>query len=1420
MEFNNAPVTLFEVSWEVCNKVGGIYSVVSSKALKSQDIFNDRYYVMGPLLQKNPGFEETDEPFWGQIRSALEEKNIIAKLGRWDIPGHPRAILVDFNKRYDSNQLLYDLWKNFGVDSLSGAWDYIEPVMFATLCGEAIGAIHAIKIRPKDGHCLALFHEWMCGAGLLWLKRNAPDVGTIFTTHATMLGRAMAGSGNDIYSNLRNINPATEAAAHNITAKWSMESTSAREADSFTTVSNITGEESTAFLGRQPTVITTNGLDMRVIPDYSEDRSKVNQYRKKILEVSRRFLRGNLPNDPKIIAISGRYEYRNKGIDLFLEALARANMNLAGNNDSYILALCLVMGGHTGPNEDAITGNPQANDNGLPFLCTHYVWNAPNDPILTTCRRLGLNNRPEDHVKIIFVPAMLDGQDGFFNLRYEEIIAACDTGCFPSWYEPWGYTPQECAAWSVPTITTDLSGFGIWAKNKMTEDGKDCPGINVLPRRGRSFDETVTMLHEKILALTTCSKEDMEEWRISARRLAEHTDWNEFFDRYCEAFSLALSKVDSRVDRPKSTKEELNRVLMASSSVTPFLRSILAVAEIPKALNRLRDLARNLWWCWHNKAKSLFSDLNPQSWERGHNPIQVLEETDPERFNAMIFNQEYMDRYDEVIAAFDNYMAQPLHAQSKHVTPKHPIVYFSTEYGLNESVPIYSGGLGVLSGDHLKSASDLAIPLIGIGLLYRKGYFRQHIDISGRQIAEYPINRFAHLPIIPMVDEDGDPLYVQLDLPGRALYVRIWKIQVGRIPLYLMDSDVDKNTQEDREITANLYVGDRETRLLQEIILGVGGIRLLRKLGLEPHVYHMNEGHSALLVIERLVECMNLGMSYAEATNRVCSNTLFTTHTPVAAGNEAFSTDLMQRYFGGVAQRLGLSWHQFVQLGQMEGSNPQHFEMTVLALRFSRWANGVSRLHGVVARHMWYKLWKNLPLTEVPIYHVTNGVHTPSYVGEQMNELLDQYLGTEWISADIDNPIWNKIDQIPNDEYWAVKMTQKEELLGLLRENILDFAQKFNMGTGKIKAMERYLKPSTLIIGFARRFAPYKRATLLFADLDRLAKILNDPAKPVIFVFAGKAHPADEAGNDLIQKVVQACCEPRFLGKIFFIEDYNLGISRVLSQGCDVWLNTPRRPYEASGTSGMKLPVNGGVNLSISDGWWCEGYNRRNGWVIGPVVKEELPKDSQNDYTDAESLYSLLEHEVIPLYHDLDEHKLPSRWINISKNSMKSLTAMYNSNRMLKDYCVQGYLPAAKRRDRLAEDDWKLLRELTNWEQSLPSRFASLSVEHIEIRGADGYTMLCGEPITVNLHLHLGEMQADEVEVQLVIGLVHGNGNFRSTPTVLPLNAQPADHGGDGMDYSITYTPTANGHYSYGIRVVPVHPGLASPLETGLMLWA
>lgn len=1415
MEFNNAPVTLFEVSWEVCNKVGGIYSVVSSKALQAVETFGEDYFLLGPALQHNPGFVETDEHIWDSVRIALGARDLKCKLGRWEIPGRPKVILVDFAQRYGSNQLLYDLWQSYGVDSLSGGWDYIEPVMFATACGEVIATICDCLVFPGRGRAVGHFHEWMCGAGILSLKKSTPGIGTVFTTHATMLGRSLASTGRDIYSNLRSINPAQEAANQNITAKWSMESASAREADAFTTVSQITGEESAVFLGRSPDVITVNGLDMRVIPDYSENREVPLGYRKKLIALANRFLRCELPANTRIFCISGRYEMHNKGIDIFLEALARARDTLSGTNAS-ILALCLVMGGHTGVNHAAISGDPNSTDNGQPFICTHHAWNAPEDPIINACRRLGLTNHKDNRVKVIFNPAMLDGNDGFFNMPYEDILSACDFGFFPSWYEPWGYTPQESAAWSVPTLTTDLSGFGMWARN--AQKTMSAPvGVEVMPRRGMNYEQSAIALHEYAVRATTMDSAILEETRKRARDVAELTSWKNFFANYLEAFRIALEKANLRTEQENEAREGMNRVLAASSSVTPFLRPMNAVAELPRELVRLRELSMNLWWCWHDNAKSLFIALNPHMWDKCHNPIQVLSQADNERLEQLVANEDYMRLYADVMAEFDAYMAEPQKQLTPDLGPEHPVAYFSTEYGLTESVPIYSGGLGVLSGDHLKSASDMRIPLIGIGLLYKEGYFKQEIDENGRQIAVYPTNNFSQMPVTPVKGADNEQLTVQVELPGRILYATVWKMMVGRVTLYLMDTDVTRNSPEDRKISARLYEANREIRLLQEIVLGMGGVRLIRAMGITPGVFHMNEGHSAFLVLERLQECVRGGLNYLEASVRVRANTIFTTHTPVPAGNESFSVDLMSRYFGGFPATLGIDWQQFIQLGQMEGGNINNFEMTVLALRFSSFANGVSRLHGEVSRHMWNKLWKSVPLVETPIGYITNGVHMPSYVGEQMRELLTQYLGHDWLQAKPEDPIWNKVDEIPDDTYWGARMTQKEALLDALRASIPGFVQKYHLSRDDRLKMESMLRPDTLLIGFARRFAPYKRATLLFADPDRLARIISNPERPVAFVFAGKSHPADEAGINILQDVIRMARDPRFMGRVFFMENYSIAVSRLLSQGCDVWLNTPRRPHEASGTSGMKLTVNGGINFSISDGWWCEGYNRQNGWTIGPVIKLELPGENQNDYSDAEDLYTLLETAVLPLYHEINQQGLPSNWIAMSKRSLKSLTAMYSSNRMVADYVHLAYEPAATRRTEMVANNFELCRNLASWESGLAVRFGTIKLEQIELLGADGNDMFCGEPLNVRLRMSLGDMKPGEILAQLVIGRTYANGNFREQPDVVRL--EPRTNGDGTVVYSGAYIPRRNGQYRYGVRVMPMHEGLSSPLETGLVLW-
>lgn len=1428
MKTENARTFLFEVSWEVCNKVGGIYEVVASKALQAVEAFGEDYFLLGPDLKHNAGFVETDEPCWDALRYPLKDKKLNCRFGRWDIPGRPKVILVDFAGRYNANQLLYQLWENYGVDSLSGGWDYVEPVLFSHACGEVIATACQALAAPHRAKTAAQFHEWMCGAGLLAVKRLSPETGTVFTTHATMLGRAMAGAGVDIYSRMASISPAQEAAAYNITAKCSMESVSAREADVFTTVSRITADEAAVFLGRTPDVITTNGLDLRTIPDYSADREAAAHNRERLLEPVSRLLRHELHPNTRIMAISGRYEFHNKGLDVFLEALAAAQQAMQ-DSETHILALCLVMGGHTGPNQAAISGDPNIMaDPSLPgtgFLTSHHVYDAPHDPILNACRRLGLHNREDNHVQVVFVPALLDGHDGFFNMPYFEILSGCDLGVFPSWYEPWGYTPHESAAYGVPTVTTDLSGFGIWARDQEDRQG-DRQGVTVLTRRMTGDDETVAALRNILLAYATCPAAELDVHRRAVRALAGHAAWGDFFALYLQAYGMAGEKAALRGAQLAGARrrESLSRALEVKSSTTPFLRTLTAVAELPPPLARLRELAYNLWWCWHPRAVSLFRDLNPQAWEDcGHNPVRMIEEADAAALTALANSESYLTRYARVMDDFDAYMAAPLREKicpggRGGISPTRPVAYFSTEYGLHESLPLYSGGLGVLAGDHLKSSSDEGVPLVAIGLLYRNGYFRQTLDQKGRQIALYPENDFSTLPIEPVRDENQKALEISLELSGRTLYARAWLCRVGRISLYLLDADIPHNTEDDRRITARLYEADRDLRLRQEILLGMGGVRLARRLGLVPAVYHMNEGHSAFLALELVRQHMlDEELSLEEAVILTQGSCVFTTHTPVDAGNERFTVDLVERYFRPFAQSIGMDWQSFLHLGRQEGGDARLFDMTVLALRMSRQANAVSRLHGHVSRRMWRNIWKGVALAEVPITHVTNGVHTASYVGLPFRALLDHQLGHGWLELPPDAPEWNKVDAIPDDVFWEARRAQKEILLENLRDWMRNSAQRSVLNRAQRKTWLERLTPDALVIGFARRFAPYKRATMLFADPDRLARLLNQPHRPVVLIFSGKAHPADEAGINLIQEVIEYSQDSRFFGRIFFVEDYSLAVSRQLVQGCDVWLNTPRRPYEASGTSGEKVPVNGGINLSVSDGWWVEGADGLNGWTIGPATLNGDLRNGQGDYADAESLYCLLEEQVMPLYFERGADGLPRRWIAMGKRSLRTLTAQYSTGRMVREYVDRIYLPAAHRGAELADNHQALARRLGAWKTRIPGRFGAVKLEEIRVDGLAGDALLCGRPLTVRVRLNSGDLSPQELRVQLVIGPTDGT-DFTEQPDVAELTPEDGTATGSQLWHG-AYTAGRNGRYAYGIRVLPVTEGLDTPLRTNLVLW-
>lgn len=1406
--------TLFEVSWEVCNKVGGIYAVVSSKILEALAAFGENYFLLGPDLGNNPDFEETDEPCWQELRQETDRRNLSCRFGRWNIPGRPKVILVGYRDRYDQSQLLFSLWNRYGVDSISGGWDYVEPVMFSTACGEVIEAACKALHIPADGPALAHFHEWMCGGGLLYLKTNAPYVGTVFTTHATMLGRSMAGSGFDIYKQMHQINPKHEAGAYNITAKCSMETASAREADCFTTVSRITADEAGVFLGRTPDVLTLNGLDLRVIPDYSRDRSLAAASRQRLLEAAGRLLRRRLPEDTRVFLVSGRYEYHNKGIDVFLDALGMVNTALS-QSQSNVLALCAVMGGHSGVNADAVSGDPaKLPGQGGFWISSHHVYNQPNDPILNACQRLGLDNRPENHVQVIFDPALLDGKDGFLNMRYEEVLAACDLGVFPSWYEPWGYTPQESAAHAVPTVTTDLSGFGMWVRSSQ----RDKNGVTIICRRQTSYDETAASLRDVLLQYASLPEEQMQEHRHMVRHVAEGCSWEQFFPYYVQAYGLALDKARQRSSQPAGGSTTLTRVLAATMSTTPNLHSFTALTSLPPAIGRLRELAHNLWWSWHPECHYLFSALNEEEWERSnHNPIATLEKATRARLIIVAHEQSYLRLYNQTMAAFDAYMAEAPQSFGP-LTPQQPLAYFSTEYGLSECLPIYSGGLGVLSGDHLKSASDLNIPLVAVGLLYKNGYFRQIIDKNGDQTPVYPENDFATLPIEQVKDQDGKPREIYLQMPGRRLHVQIWLARVGRINLYLLDTNLPSNTAEDRKITARLYEADRDIRLRQEILLGRGGVSMLRALDIRPAAYHMNEGHSAFLIFERIRLLMQEnGLSFEEAGEVVRGSTLFTTHTPVDAGNERFSLESMEAYFKPYIQTVGISWQTLVNMGRFEGSERNVFEMTVLALKYSMKANGVSALHGVVSRHMWQEGWQGVPVAEIPIFSVTNGIHVPSYAGPAMRPLLQKHLGEGWQELTPDDQKWTRIADIPDADLWTARQTQKKHLLEAIRSSLPEFFKKFAIPYEKQQEMTSRLTPETLVIGFARRFAPYKRATLLFADVDRLARILEKSGQPVIFVFAGKAHPADGQGIGLIRELFQHMLSPRFFGKIFFIEDYSLAVSRLMVQGCDVWLNNPRRPYEACGTSGQKVAVNGGLNLSVADGWWCEGYNGTNGWTIGPLVAKGSLGPEQSDYDDAASLYFLLEDKVIPLYFERDADNRPHNWLLRVRKAMQTLIAQYSSHRMLRDYLSDYYIPAATSHQEIRSNHYALARHLSQWKQDVNVRFGSVQMDTIRSEGIKEDSLLDGQSLHVAVTVHPGSMKLDELLVQLVAGPGDGS-TFTETPDVVEM--QPESEGVDGtMTFVCTYTPSRSGIHVYGVRVMPCTEGLSSPLETRLVLW-
>ncbi|HMC90511.1 MAG TPA: alpha-glucan family phosphorylase, partial [Gemmataceae bacterium] len=773
----------------------------------------------------------------------------------------------------------------------------------------------------------------------------------------------------------------------------------------------------------------------------------------------------------------------------------------------------------------------------------------------------------------------------------------------------------------------------------------------------------------------------------------------------------------------------------------------------------------------------------------------------------------HMDRVEE---ALNSYMTSPTWFQETYPgAGDFRVAYFSAEFGIHESIPIYSGGLGLLAGDHLKSASDLGLPLVGVGLMYREGYFRQYLNIDGWQQESYPENDFFNLPLVPETRADGSPLTISVPFPGREVWARIWRIQVGRVPVYLLDTNIPQNSAEDRQITGRLYGGDNDMRIRQEMVLGIGGLRALHALGKVPTVCHMNEGHSAFGALERirlLMEEHNL--NFAAAREVVTAGTCFTTHTPVPAGNDVFPPQMVEYYFSGYLPQLRIDRQEFLALGRQNPRDENEaFCMTVLAIRLANITNGVSQLHGKVSRKMWRNLWPELPEAELPITSITNGVHTRSWLAPEMAQLYDRYLGVQWEERPTDYAIWRRADHIPDAELWRTHERRRERLVAFARARLKNQLRRRGAPPAEIARAEEALDPDALTIGFARRFATYKRGTLIFRNIDRLLAIINNKDRPVQIIFAGKAHPRDHSGKELIAEILHIARRPEFRRRILWLENYDIHVARTLVQGIDVWLNNPRRPLEASGTSGMKVCCNGGINMSVLDGWWVEGYMQNNGWAIG--AGEEYTDLTYQDDVESRAIYDLLEQEVVPLFYTRSSDGLPRGWIRMMKQSISTCCPVFNTNRMVQDYIEKCYRPSAKRHNILLGNGLKNAVELAQWRKRLAQGWQQIKVEAVESNGAD--PMQVGKELDVKARVNLGGFSPDDVEVQLFHGQVDSLGDIPSPRTVTM--SHNGTHEGNAWVFQGRVQCRASGQHGFAVRVLPRHANLSSPFEPGLVAW-
>lgn len=850
----------------------------------------------------------------------------------------------------------------------------------------------------------------------------------------------------------------------------------------------------------------------------------------------------------------------------------------------------------------------------------------------------------------------------------------------------------------------------------------------------------------------------------------------------------------------------------------PGTKFVLEVQpRLPAALIRLQDLASDLYYSWNKPVVDLFSRLDRQLWERtGHSPRVFLRRVSQRTLDEAALDRVYMQEFNQAVAAYDTYLSIDRSAVPPEVLdPATDLIAYSCfEYGIHESFPLYSGGLGILAGDHCKAASDMGVPFVAIGMLYRLGFFRQEIDGQGDQVVRHPFTHYDDVPMKVVTDAQGQELRLTVDLPGRAVQVRIWHAKCGHIALYLLDADVEQNSEADRRISYQLYGGDSTTRIQQEMVLGVGGVRAMRALGLTPTVWHINEGHAAFQILERCREKVAQGLDFDSALEAVAAATVFTTHTPVPAGHDVFDPALAREYLRSMTHGTDLSEQQLLALGAAPGYE-ERFNMTALGLRGSRFRNGVSRIHGGVVSQMEAHIWPQIPPQENPIAYVTNGVHVPTFLAQEWASLFDTQFGGDWRNRLLDEAYWERVEKIPDHSYWSVCKTLKAQMLEDMGARLERQLSRNGLSVSQIERMTVHMNPAetdVLIIGFARRFATYKRAALIFSDPERLARLLRNPQRPVVLVFAGKAHPSDQPGQDLIRQVHHISRQPQFEGHVLLLEDYDLAMARKLLPGVDVWLNTPEYPMEASGTSGQKAAINGVVNLSVLDGWWAEGFDGTNGYGIAPYgVQYDAQTRSREEAND---LLDQLEHHLIPRYFDRNGHGFSKSWVSMSKAAMKSIMPRFNAARMLRDYVHEFYGPAATHGRRLASDDHQWARRLSQWKSKVAEAWPHVSMRRLD-EGTEQLHVEQSLHIRVGVKLH--GLDVGDVVLECLLGEVDSAGEFVPTMRHDFVHTGQGDEG-DAL-FALDLRPGAAGLQCYKIRLFPHHPMIGHRFEAGRMLW-